>query len=199
MVIQASGFIDGMENVSNFSSFWIVMVPITATVAKENILLSFYGESRVSKDEWKIYGGILFCWFDSWLFQVSCFSVFYSSYLKTTHKNPKPILWWKKNNNIKQLLSFKVLCFQPRTQTLSRHSYVSEMSLGTRLLCFCHSWQITKHQTSSEVDNLYRRMKEPGLLLSKLISNKFDIFSYEWQKILVCGEQKQIAFFELKS
>ena len=39
--------------------------------------------------------------FDRWLFQVSYLSIFYSSYLQTTRKNPKPVLWPK--NNIKQL------------------------------------------------------------------------------------------------
>ena len=43
----------------------------------------------------KVSERFMFCRFDSWLFQVSCLSVFYSSYLQTTCKNPKPILWKK--------------------------------------------------------------------------------------------------------
>ena len=37
------------------------MEPLTATVIKESILLFVYGKSWVSKGEWKIFEGILFC------------------------------------------------------------------------------------------------------------------------------------------
>ena len=67
-------------------------------MAKESILLSVYGKSRVLKGEWKIFGGILFCRFDNWLMSLLPFYFFIVVTYKPTCKNPKPVLWRKKQH-----------------------------------------------------------------------------------------------------
>ena len=71
---------------------------ITTTMAKECILLSVYGKSRVSKREWKIFGGILFRQFDSWRFKFPDFLFFMVVTYKLLARTQNPFSGGKKQH-----------------------------------------------------------------------------------------------------
>ena len=91
-----SRFIDGTEKVSNFSSFWIAMEPSQLQWLKKVFCFLFMEKVGFRKVSERFFGGILFCWFDSWPLNFPTFLFIYSSYVQTTRLNPKPVLWRKK-------------------------------------------------------------------------------------------------------
>ena len=105
-----SRFIDGTEKVSNFSSFWIAMEPSQLQWLKKVFCFLFMEKVGFRKVSERFFGGILFCRFDSWLLSFLSLYFFILVTYKTTRKNPKPVLWRKKNS-IKQLFNSKVFYF----------------------------------------------------------------------------------------
>ena len=59
-------FIDGTEEVSNFSSFWIAMEPSQLRWLKKVFCFLFMKKVGFRKLSERFFGGILFCRFDSW-------------------------------------------------------------------------------------------------------------------------------------
>ena len=110
-VPSVSGFVDGTEKVSNFNSFWLAIKPSQQRWLKKVFCFLFMGKVGFRKASERFLEGFCSAGLTEYRFKFPAFLFFYSSYQQSTRKNPNPVLWWKKNNNIKPLLNCRVCLF----------------------------------------------------------------------------------------